>query len=69
MTTEKRNEIIIKEIELAKQTLIDHHFYCGSGAFSDIFKLSDGREAQIQLNVTIDVLEFKEPTHSFVKSN
>lgn len=65
MTDQKRAEIILKEIELAKSELVKEPRLLGFGAQSDIFKLSDGRDAQIKIEVTVDEDEIDEPTRSF----
>lgn len=66
MTTEERNKIIIDEINLAQRKLVQQPFLSGFGSYSDIFKLKDGREAQIKIEVTVDEDEFDDPTNSFL---
>lgn len=68
MTNEERNKIILEEINLSIRRLLQNPFLSGFGSCSDVFKLVDGRKAQIKIEVTVDPDEFEEPTHSFVKT-
>lgn len=65
MEQSKRNEIIASEIEIAKKHLAHNPWFSGAHVASDIFKLSNGRTAQIKLTVTIDKDEFTTPTKTF----
>lgn len=67
MTKEERNQIILDEIELAQKRMVQQPFFTGYGSHSDIFKLSDGRKAQIKIELTVDKDEFEEPTKTFIK--
>ena len=63
----KRNGIILSEIQHSIKELTKDPHFSGMGFDSDIFKLKDGREAQIKVAVTVDEEEFEEPTKTFLK--
>lgn len=67
MTQGERNEIILSEIEIAKNKLVENPRLCGFGSLSDVFELSNGKKAQIHITVTTDESEFEEPTNSFIQ--
>ncbi|NYJ27534.1 hypothetical protein [Allomuricauda sp. ARW1Y1] len=69
MTNEERNKIILDEINLSIRRLLQNPFFSGTGSHSDIFKLMDGRKAQIKIEVTVDPDEFEEPSHVFRKKH
>lgn len=68
MEKEKRNQIIAAEIDKAIDELTHNTWLSGFGCHSDIFQLPDGREVQIQVNVTVDEDEIDEPTNTFINA-
>jgi len=66
MDNKNRNEIIIQEIEKAKKELLEKPYLCGFGSHSDIFKLKNGKKAQIYVVINTDEEDFEEPTNTFI---
>ncbi|WP_435263402.1 hypothetical protein [Tenacibaculum sp. nBUS_03] len=61
----KRNKIISKEIDRCLEDLVLDFWACGINFSTDVFKLSDGRSAQIKIEVTVDVDDFEEGDKAF----